>query len=62
MKPHADLDLLCIGGSSFDLYLHVPHSLVGEDKMLVKFGGRKAGGLVANTACAAARLGLHSAR
>jgi ribokinase len=55
------VDLVCIGASSLDLYLHVPHLPNGDDKMIAQFGGRRAGGLVANTACAAARLGLRSA-
>lgn len=33
----------------------------GDDKIVAKFGGRLAGGLVANAACASARLGLDAA-
>ncbi len=51
-------DLLYLGGSSIDLYLRVPRLPDGGEKTVARFEGRLAGGLVANTACAAARLGL----
>src|SRR5512135_2895929 len=51
-------DLLFLGGSSIDLYLGVPRLPERDEKMVSRFGGRLAGGAVANTACAAARLGL----
>jgi ribokinase len=51
-------DLLFLGGSSIDLYLRVPRLPEGGDKMVARFEGRLAGGLVSNAACAARRLGL----
>ena len=51
-------DLLCLGGSSPDLILRVPRLPNRDEKLVVEFAGRAPGGLVANTACAAARLGL----
>ncbi len=51
-------DLLFLGGSSIDLYLSLPRLPDGGEKQVARFAGRLAGGLVANTACAAARLGL----
>lgn len=51
-------DLLCLGGASPDLILRVPRLPARDEKLVVKFAGRVPGGLVANTACAAARLGL----
>ena len=51
-------DLYCIGGSSVDLLLKVPHVPVSDQKLVAEFSGIHAGGLVANTACAAAALGL----
>ena len=51
-------DLFCLGGSSLDLILRVARLPNADEKLLAQFAGRAAGGLVANTACAAARLGL----
>ncbi len=51
-------DLIFLGGSSIDLYLRLPRLPGSGEKMLSRFGGRLAGGAVANAACAAARLGL----
>ena len=51
-------DLYCIGGSSVDLLLKVPHVPVSDQKMVAELSGIHAGGLVANTACAAAAMGL----
>ncbi len=51
-------DLFCLGGSSLDLILHDERLPQPDEKLLAQFAGRAAGGLVANTACAAARLGL----
>ena len=55
-EPH--FDLLCLGGASVDLVLRVPHLPEGDEKLLAELAGRLPGGLVANAACAAARLGL----
>lgn len=51
-------DLFCLGGSAVDLLLQVPRLPLLDEKLETAFAGRLAGGLVANTACAAARLGL----
>src|SRR5512135_114223 len=51
-------DLLFLGGSSMELYLRVRRLPDGCEKMVARFEGRLAGGAVANTACAVARLGL----
>jgi sugar/nucleoside kinase (ribokinase family) len=54
-------DFFCIGGASVDLILKTSSLPVSGEKQVVDFLGEQAGGLVANTACAAARLGLRSA-
>ncbi len=51
-------DLLCLGGSSVDLILRVLRLPRRDEKLVSQFVGRVPGGMVANTACAAARLGL----
>ncbi len=51
-------DLLCLGGSSVDLILRVPRLPRRDEKLVSQFVGRVPGGMVANTACAAARLGV----
>ena len=51
-------DLLCLGGASVDLILRVPRLPRRDEKLVSQFVGRVPGGMVANTACAAARLGL----
>jgi len=53
-------DLFCIAGSSLDLILTLPRLPQPDEKLLAQFTGRAAGGLVANAACAAARLGLRT--
>jgi sugar/nucleoside kinase (ribokinase family) len=53
--------LLCIGGLSLDLLLRVPAVPDLDEKLVAGFSGRHGGGLVANTACAAAQLGLSTA-
>ena len=53
-------DLFCVGGTSVDLVLHVPRLLTAGEKMPVQFAGRLPGGLIANAACAAGRLGLRT--
>jgi sugar/nucleoside kinase (ribokinase family) len=60
MSPDLHFDLLCLGGSSVDLVLRVPHLPDGDEKLLADLVGRLPGGLVANAACAAARLGLRT--
>lgn len=57
----ARLDLLCVGGASYDIILRVPRLPASDEKLVVDFSGIQAGGLVANTACAAARLGMRVA-
>ncbi len=54
-------DLICIAGTSVDLMLRADRLPEPDEKMVVDFAGRMAGGLVANTACAASRLGLKTA-
>ena len=54
-------DILFIGGSSVDIVLNVPRLPSLDEKLLVEYAGHHAGGLVANAACAAARLGLRTA-
>lgn len=55
------IDLLCIGGVSADIILGVPAIPATGEKLLAKFISQQPGGIVSNTACAAARLGLRSA-
>jgi sugar/nucleoside kinase (ribokinase family) len=54
-------DLLCIGGISLDLMLTASNVPELDEKLVVDFAGRAGGGLVANAACAASRLGLSTA-
>lgn len=53
-------DLFCLGGASLDLILRVPHLPEPDEKLVARFEGRAAGGLISNAACAAARLGLRT--
>lgn len=53
-------DLFCVGGTSVDIMLHVPRLLTAGEKQLVSFEGRVPGGMIANAACAAGRLGLRT--
>jgi len=53
-------DLFCVAGASLDIILKVARLPLPDEKMVTEFVGRSAGGLVANTACAASRLGLHT--
>ncbi|MEA3440599.1 MAG: carbohydrate kinase family protein [Chloroflexota bacterium] len=55
------IDALFIGGSSVDIILRVPRLPSSDEKMLAELIEKQPGGFVSNTACAAARLGLHSA-
>jgi sugar/nucleoside kinase (ribokinase family) len=54
-------DLVCLGGASYDIILRLPRLPMHDEKLVVEYAGRQAGGLVANTACAAARLEVKSA-
>lgn len=54
------MDLCCVGGSALDVVLRVPSLPVSGEKLIAQFAGRMAGGVVSNTACAAARLGLNT--
>jgi sugar/nucleoside kinase (ribokinase family) len=56
-----EFDLICLGGASADLILRVPRLPASDEKLVAQFAGIQAGGLVANAACAAARLGLSTA-
>ena len=53
-------DLFCVGGTSVDIVLRVPRLLTSGEKLPVEFEGRVPGGMIANTACAAGRLGMHT--
>jgi sulfofructose kinase len=50
-----------LGGSSVDTILEVASMPQPDEKILAQLAGIQAGGLVANTACGAARLGLPTA-
>ena len=52
------VDLYCLGGASVDLILEAPRFPRDGEKLFVNYAGQLAGGFVANTACAAAKLGL----
>ena len=54
-------DLYCIGGAAVDLILEVPRLPQCGEKLFVTRSAQAAGGFIANTACAAARLGLRTA-
>ncbi len=58
MGATSKYDLFCLGGAAIDLILRVPRLPANDDKLLTEYVGRQPGGLVANAACAAARLGL----
>lgn len=53
-------DLFCVGGTSVDIVLRVPRLLKAGEKQPVSFEGRVPGGMIANAACAAGRLGMHT--
>jgi len=52
------MDCIFLGGSSVDTIVEVPRMPKTDEKLLANFAGVQGGGLVANAACAAARLGL----
>ncbi len=54
-------DFFCLGGASVDLILKAPRLPLSGEKLVLDFHGQQPGGLVANAACAASRLGLHTA-
>lgn len=53
-------DILFIGGACVDIILKIPRLPYPDEKLVANYVGKQAGGLVGNTACAAARLGLRS--
>lgn len=55
------VDLYCLGGAAVDLILEVPRFPRDGEKLFVHHARQLAGGFIANTACAAAKLGLHTA-
>jgi len=55
------IDLYCLGGASVDIVLDVPRHPQEGEKLLAQYYGQLPGGFIANTACAAARLGLKAA-
>ena len=55
------MDILFLGGASVDLILKVPHIPLRDEKLIADYVGHQAGGMVANAACAAARLGMRTA-
>lgn len=55
------MDMLFIGGSSVDIILKIPRFPNPDEKLVVNYAGRQAGGFIANTACAAAKLGASTA-
>ncbi len=55
------IDLYCLGGASIDLVLEVSRLPKNGEKLLAQFYGQLPGGFIANTACAAAKLGLKTA-
>jgi sugar/nucleoside kinase (ribokinase family) len=54
------VDLYCLGGASVDLILEAPRFPRDGEKLFVNCAGQLAGGFIANTACAAAKLGLRT--
>ncbi len=54
------IDLYCLGGASVDLILEAPRFPRDGEKLFVDFAGQLAGGFIANTACAAAKLGMRT--
>ena len=55
------IDLYCLGGASIDLVLEVSRFPENGEKLLAHYYGQLPGGFIANTACAAAKLGLKTA-
>jgi sugar/nucleoside kinase (ribokinase family) len=54
-------EMLFIGGSSVDIILKIPRFPHPDEKLVVDYIGHQAGGFIANTACAAAKLGASTA-
>lgn len=52
-------DIHFIGGACVDIILRVPRLPSRDEKLVARYLGKQAGGLVANTACAASVLGLN---
>lgn len=61
MALDQNYDFFCVSGAAVDLILKTPCLPASGEKLVVEFHGQQAGGLVANAACAAARLGLNTA-
>jgi len=55
------MEILFIGGSSADIILKIPRFPRPDEKLVVDYATREAGGFIANTACAAAKLGIQTA-
>jgi len=53
-------DIFCIGGSSLDIVLRTPRLPRKDEKLVAELCARTPGGYIANTACAAARLGCRT--
>lgn len=60
-QPTRPIDILAVGGIDMDLVLTVPRIPGFDEKELAQFVGWMPGGPAANSACAAARLGLNVA-
>lgn len=60
MNDSRRLDLLAVGDADLDIYIRVPRAAGPGQKVLGDLLGVRAGGMAANVACAAARLGLHA--
>ncbi len=58
--PH-EFDFVGVGGIACDLVMQVEHLPLADDKYPAQWIGRLPGGFIANTTCAAARLGLRAA-
>jgi ribokinase len=55
------VDLYCLGGAAVDLILEAPRLPLDGEKLFVHHAGQLGGGFIANTACAAAKLGMRTA-
>ena len=53
--------VLFIGGSSVDILLQIPRLPAPGEKLVSEFAGHQGGGMIANAACAASRLGMDAA-
>ncbi len=55
------IDLYCLGGAAADVILEAPRLPRSGEKLFMTNSSQAAGGFIANSACAAARLGLETA-